>query len=286
MTLVLSVLTQSCVYQVSDRRLIWRNRAGQIADQEDERNKAVLYNRRLVFAYSGQAEVGDERQTDTWLAATLAKWETDHRSPQTGDQRDALLYLAKAANREFERRRLRGRRQAFVAVGWARFADAEAVDDFRPYFAAVSNFMDEEGRLLRHPHEFSLFARVLQPDECGFFVPIGVRLPKAEQDATIRRLAQVDARRLGPEGFMQVLADEVRRVASINERVGRGMLLNVLPRGAIRPVALGGITLAGGPVADQPTFLYVAPDDTQRVQYGPIVVTGGSVMSGFTAGPP
>lgn len=244
MTLVLSVLTHDCVYQVSDRRLTWRDRAGEIVDHDDERNKAVLYNRRLVFAYSGEAEVGDERQTDTWLAATLVKWEADHRSPSTGDQRDALLHLAKAANREFERRRLRGRRHAFVAVGWARFADAEAVDDFRPYLAAVSNFMDEEGRPLRQPQKFSLFTRLLQPDERGFFLPIGVRVPKFEEDEAIRQLAQVDTGRFGPEGFMRFLGDEVRRVAGTNELVGRALLFNVLPRAAIRPSELGGMTLA------------------------------------------
>lgn len=57
MTLILSVLTQENVVQVSDRRLTWISgpKKGEVAD--DSSNKIVLFEQRMAFGYTGLTEV-------------------------------------------------------------------------------------------------------------------------------------------------------------------------------------------------------------------------------------
>jgi hypothetical protein len=97
-TLVLSVLTQEHVIQVSDRRLVRHDPATAQAELlDDEANKAVLWRGRLAFAYTGLADLGRDRQTDLWLAHTLAAVQEEARGvsePQVMDQRHLLERLA------------------------------------------------------------------------------------------------------------------------------------------------------------------------------------------------
>ena len=58
MTFVLSCVTPEYVYQVSDRRLTWLNGAQRGHVVDDERNKSVLVDGRIAFAYTGLAEIG------------------------------------------------------------------------------------------------------------------------------------------------------------------------------------------------------------------------------------
>lgn len=47
------------------------------------------------------------------------------------------------------------------------------------------------------------------------------------------------------------------------------------------------MVLASGPLREAQSFLYVAPDETDPRQLGPIlVVPGGLIVGDFTAGPP
>ena len=68
MTLVLSALTQHEVIQVSDRRFTYLTPDGSVRSSNDEKNKAVLFCGRLMFAFTGMGELGKRRRTDLWLA--------------------------------------------------------------------------------------------------------------------------------------------------------------------------------------------------------------------------
>ena len=64
-TLVLSVGTPECLYQISDRRL---TRSDGTVTTDDE-NKATIWFGRMIFGYSGLAEI-DGQPTDRWFAFT------------------------------------------------------------------------------------------------------------------------------------------------------------------------------------------------------------------------
>ena len=80
-----------------------------------------------------------------------------------------------------------------------------------------------------------------------------------------------------------LLADVARRVADDNRFVGRSLLVNVLPRSAIKAGQTEHFFIAGGPSPDHPTFLYVPHDGDESVTYGPTTVCGGGMSANFVA---
>src|SRR5262245_35518192 len=65
MTLIFSLLTNTHIVQVSDRKLTWK-RGSRYELCDDETNKAVVWCNRAVFSYTGISKVGQER-TDHWI---------------------------------------------------------------------------------------------------------------------------------------------------------------------------------------------------------------------------
>jgi hypothetical protein len=57
MTLVLSLLTPTHALQASDRRVVLIRR-GEIVEENDQRNKAVLFRDRWAFGFTGLADLG------------------------------------------------------------------------------------------------------------------------------------------------------------------------------------------------------------------------------------
>ena len=83
-----------------------------------------------------------------------------------------------------------------------------------------------------------------------------------------------------------ILIDHVRAGAVENDAIGKGVLLNVLPRAAIVPGDQSSMAVMGGPIDEVPSFFNVPADSSEARRYGPTVVgLGGAVLSGFAAGP-
>lgn len=291
-TLVLSVLTPECVIQVSDRRLVMQvSGTGKAAFEDDERNKAVLWSARLAFAYSGLADLGDDRRTDLWLAHALAAIVEEARGMPKHlhlDQRHLLERLADRCTEEFRRTSIQSldsemRRQAFVGVGWACFNGEE---QFSPYLACVSNLYSRGDSVpLPEPaDEFSVWVRRLEPSDGGYFYAEGQRLDDQEQAALVQRLGALDAAFPGPEALIEALIEVVREKADVpGSFVGRGLLVNVLPRASIVAGETESMVLLGPPLPDQQTFLYLRSDQgTPGEWYGPVFVDGGVIVQGFT----
>jgi hypothetical protein len=282
-TLVLSMITKDWVAQVSDRRLVWLEQ-DKVVRSDDERNKAVVWCGRLVFGYTGLAELGVERQTDLWLANRLNEIEEAVASGGEVDQGHLLEGLAERCTDYFNGPRIGGieetlRRHGFVAVGWARFAGER---DFSPYIGVVSNF--EAGNLpeLRTAERQFRIALIRLRRERDFEISaVGHRPSPAELDLLVERVSQT---RGDVNGAVELLATKVREVADRVDAVGRGLMINVLPRSAVRAGQAEHMLILSGPQEGTPTFLYVPPhDDLPGVDYGPVSVCGGSVMSGFEA---
>lgn len=285
LTLVLNLLTPRHVIQVSDRRLVWL-RNGSAERHDDEKNKAVLWCGRLTFAYTGLAELGQERRTDLWLATRLSKIQgraDSDPAPDVKDQGYLLRSLAQDSTEYFAGPRISQfpptlRRHAFVAVGWATF---QGESDFSPYLALVSNFHDSAWKELAEPtDEFHLRLRRLQHDQAGFVLPIGHAISQNEINTLADDLSLADD---DPLALVAALGEKIRAVASTTNTVGRGLMANVLPRDSVSAGQTEHMALLGRPTDGHPTFLYVpANDDPQGVFYGPVFVCGGSVVSGFT----
>jgi hypothetical protein len=285
MTLVLSALTQHEIIQVSDRRFTYTRPDGSIVSQNDEKNKAVLFCGRLMLSFTGRGDLGKDRRTDLWLAERICEVlaETD-----SGDQAVLLRGLAARATALF-RRAYGGQRHAFVAAGWARFVDQPTSEtakphEFRPYLACISNFHGPDGHELDAVSDaFSIWLRVLQSGEGGFVWDAPHHLSRSETDRLAAELSAADGAR-SVKSLAGSLADQILAVADRDSGVGRGLMINVLPRKALGQVP-GIMAVAGGPMADSQTFLYVPPSGDTTIQLGPVTTCGGGITSGFRAEP-
>jgi hypothetical protein len=269
MTLVLSCITPDFVVQVSDRRLTKLD--GSLDD--DETNKAVLFLGHFVFAYTGLAYVGQTR-TDRWLVDRLAS-AFQQSKPNIGA---AIGIIATEASQAFQRISGRERkRHEFVAVGWGTF-QAEP-DRLRPSILRLSNTLDETGNWLpQAKRHFELIPTFLQNDEPFGFLASGQKLSDAEEASIRRNLGRSLAHGRGPGAVARLLTTLVRIVASRNTRVGKSMLINVLPIRAVGKQGASGVpTNEELPLShlssrtEEATFLYVAADHSPR-SYGPNAV--------------
>jgi hypothetical protein len=283
MTMVISVITHDGIVQASDRRLVWIERNGATRLGDDNRNKAVAFGNRIIFAYTGLADIGPRRQpTDEWLAETL------HDNLSAGDQGDLLEAVAVATNMRLNHGRIRSlpqdqRGHEFVACGWARFPTTQ-MKTFSPYIAFVTNLRASDGTLLARPADRCTFIwGALEPEKPGEVWVSGQQLEETQEATMLSEIAQA-APNMADIGA--ILISHIRIAASKNPAIGRGVLLNALPRGAIREGDDGFFILMNGPMQDTATCFYVPAESDELCQYGPIVVSpSGGVFSGLIAGP-
>ncbi len=286
MTFILSALTRHEVIQVSDRRFTYY-RGGKVVDYDDEKNKAVLFCGRLLLGFAGFGDLGTERQSDLWLASRICDVIGEN---DTGDQGVLLEGIRLESTELFRKPRYRGKRHAFVGVGWARFVTEPTKTpaqphEFRPYLALISNFHDRAGRELRSvSDEFSIWMRVLQDSGAGFVFDVPNHLSRAEMDELTSRLATADQAR-DPEALVGLMGEQIKVVAERDDGVGHGLMITSLPRSSLG-TGPGVFTVASGPMPDTQTFLYVPPSGDTIVQLGPVTTCGDSVTTGFRAGPP
>jgi hypothetical protein len=290
MTLVLSLITESWAIQVSNRRLVWLDAAGGIVRKDDERNKAVVWCNRLAFAYTGLAELGPMREaTDEWLARELAESWTDAGAVE--QSQDAVVAaIADRATAAMKRPRIaRGvpphqRRHAFVGAGWARF---KGEDRMAPYIAQIHNFPQSSDSDAPVEDEFGVVILRLPVGDKQIFVNwMGQDLDDPAK-ALLNELKRGDprSREYGVHAA-GVMVEIVRTVAASNELVGRGLLINSLPRWAIHPGQAEIVLLASGPIDQELTFLHLPHDDDQAVIRGPRYVCEGRQMANFQAWEP
>jgi hypothetical protein len=130
MTLLVSALTQDCVWQVADRRLI-DVRTGRPVSIDT--NKAIHFARAMLFAYTGPAEL-EGKATATWIADRLSAG---------GDPEACLTSLQQGLERAISViRRADLRAFAVDGVGWGldRLTGTTA-----PRLLRFSNCINEDG---------------------------------------------------------------------------------------------------------------------------------------------
>jgi hypothetical protein len=264
LTLVLSVTTPDFVLQVSDRRIVRVGSTGRIASvDDDDATKAVLVlpSPPMTFAYTGLAEIAGTR-ADVWLMEALGGGITLH---------ERMVALTDRATEAFSKlpRRERAIEHALVGVGWGRLVPGAPLE---PFCCTISNRIGADGsRLPTVRRAFGMWCEILRDRPFGFY-EAGQPLLPAEKTRLKRVIGQAVARKPSPGPVGRLLGEQVRSVAARNEAVGRGLLLNSLPR----PSENGPQDLRVGPPArPHATFLYVPEGATDGSLRPPQLVVGG-----------
>lgn len=283
MTLVLSLLTPTHALQASDRKVV-SIRRGEIVDDDELRNKAVLFRDRWAFGFTGLAELGPDGRTDLWLADALSH--ADQSLPP-GDHDPRVLFraIAQRATAEFSRREIRRlpaelRRHAFVGVCWGRFPD---VAQPLPYLVLISNFHDRTiGELGHATDAFDFFIERGEPGTSTIYWT-GELLDRREVRA-IGAIKRIDPRAPGfAQAAIRLMVEQIRSVASRRRTVGRGVLTVDIPAEVIDSARAERFILHGSPRQEQVTFLYFPPGSEDATVYGPTYVGEGTVMTNFRA---
>ena len=264
MTLILSCITNDFVLQVSDRCLS-DLRTGRSIEQEA--NKAVFLSNRVAFAYTGLAVI-EGKPADIWLRDVL--------TPSTSIG-DGVRLIVDEATRAFAEMpgSLAAKRQAFVGAGWTRFSPASELE---PFCIIISNALARNGSWLpRALPEFSGEGKRLHS---GCIWTDLSRLPARRKTQLNRVLRNLRNRGLGAGAVARCFVNEVRAIADVDTSVGRGLMVNSIPRAATQTSDFLG--LSGMPTSTDLTFGHLRHDDSLEVTEGPHVVRpGGHVFSSF-----
>jgi hypothetical protein len=263
-TLLVSTLTQDCVWQVADRQLT-NVRTGCPVDTDA--NKAVHFAGAMLFAYTGPAELEGEA-TASWIADRLAAGK---------DPDESLTILWEGLERAIRSiRRADLRAFSVDGVGWGLTRLTGAV---APRLLRFSNCIDQAGVWTGtlqdgvRMWDGSVNAHVaLHMRPAGQPVPLDIGRHWERQ---IRRRVAAGAR---VADIGRCLVQLVRDVADAgNAYVGRGVLLSAIPRRAIEVPT--GFTLASMPSAETATFKYFPAGADEGIDKGPEVANPGGFRS-------
>ena len=271
MTLIISCATQDYTIQVSDRRLTWRDK--RLAD--DHQNKGVLFEFRMAFGYTGQAELEGEK-TDIWLTKVLA----DSRCTSLSN---ALTLLKEQATLKFQNLNIPNteKQHSFVAVGWSRqFKDPV----FRPTITRTSNYSSLFRPTRTDPAHFENSVVILRHNEYIRLFTDGATLPddvKMRMRGKLRRQAR---RGDSPAEMVLTLVRAIRACAAVNPTVGNNLLSVVIPKAAIKTTGFQ-FASTGGALSDTITFQSWPENDWNGTMWGPNCASSGSASTNFSCGP-
>lgn len=281
MTLVLACLTREVVYQISDRRLT--GLAPPHEPRDDETNKAVVVAGRVVFGYTGLAQIETE-QTDLWLTRILAGGSSDDMSLVA----ERLRIAATEAFRKIKCDE-QSKRHAFQGVGWFRLKGETALT---PGILTVDNAIDHStgGWLPVPKDEFTTTTQFPTTLPAGCILnSVGFPLSSSEKGAIVRLIRKcVKHRRSTPRTVVSGLVIALRWLSKRygpNSAIGAGLMVVSLPRQSVELAEQTHriLLLAGPPAEGVATFLYVSATGS-ATYFGPNFVGGGSAISDFRAG--
>lgn len=267
MTLIGTLVSDSVLVQVSDRRISLLHRDGSTELRDDITNKAVLYENRSTLAFTGLAQLENET-TDIWIARRLAS---------ASNLNDGLEVITNDLTTLFQRTSYRGHRHSIVIAGWKR----NGPDEPTGFLGLVSNHFRLEGDWLASPEpRFNWFIEMTRPNlPTLVFVPNLVS--KSMGKSLYRQLLKVKSRGLNVVNAVTLLADAIRSIADHQSIVGRELMVSILPRSAVpRGLSTDMPIFSGAITPDAPTFYSLSASGDQ-IAYGPTIITNGVIMSGF-----
>jgi hypothetical protein len=262
MTLVVSVLTHDYVVQVSDRCMTFECGDGAVRF-EDGHNKAVLFERRIAFGYTGAGQIEGLR-TDEWLQERLGEGE---------DVATGLQAVLDGLTRSFPPA---STRHAFLGVGWG-FANGPA-----PQLVCIGNCVDSDGGEIDPQPTFSRVKATISPGAQTFIHQLPERIQREDWTRLQTQVLSVIEQGNDPAEVGDVLIEAVRRVATESDDVGTCLMVNCLPF----TVATGsdqGFVISDRPSMHHPSFAYLPPGQGEPGGLAPLLVSaeGGWLARDF-----
>jgi hypothetical protein len=284
MTLILTCLTEDCVFQVSDRRLTSFDPPHAVVD--DESNKALMVDGRVVFGYTGISKINGEN-TDLWLARMALA-----ATVQSNDMAKVCYRIQDEATLAFKRMSFSSKykRHAFQAVGW--FSNPEG-PKLRPGIITLQNAIDPKtnGWLLEARSEFDLSKNFPLLGRKQFVLnSVGLSPTARERSAILQFIRKcVHRRTRQKEAVLEAMIISMRWLHfryEPNSPIGPNIMAVSIPRLSVENSAQSGdfVALASGPLDNVATFLDVNITGRKHF-FGPHFVCGGTMMTGFEAGP-
>jgi SEC-C motif len=273
-TLIVSVLASDWVMQASDRRFTGRI-DGERLEFRDGANKAVFAAERFAFAFTGRVDV-DGQCADEWLQLALSRLFARGMSAEEAFEEVGHLLTGKfmVLASDDDNRAL-----SVIGVGWS----DESFAARAPSIIRISNMHDRSGRRLHSVgDEFSVSTDSLEGKP--FLVSIdGVGLHPEQRGALEAQIDCLLSQGEEAEPVARLVVEAMRQQADDSDSVGRGVMLNNLPRAPGPPDGM--ITLIGRwPEKSVRTFAYFPEDDDAAVMHAPLVVSSdGSMMGNFQA---
>jgi len=191
--------------------------------KEDDRNKAVIFDGRLSWAFTGLADIGSE-PTAEWLAKQLHAISKQSLS-EFGSE------LAQSATEAFGRIRASPvqKRHAFIAIGW--WPTASMPRTFEPVILTISNATaDGQSWQERACERFSAY--ITRPED-GITLCFAGQSVSKERLSRLKRSLKTFIERNALHASGDLLIKEVQHMASINQYVGHTVILISIPRAAL-----------------------------------------------------
>lgn len=259
--------------QASDRR-ITRLDADSPPAHFDRQNKALFVAERLTFAYTGKAQIGGE-DTSEWFQRQLSsRLSRGMNLDATLDEVAAMLSDYFVAHSPADG----VQKHAFVGVGWTDDSFAKRV----PMITWISNYFDDSGGAEPSAQpNFNRGTRLLGNDQPFDLHAAGVEMP-GEAWIRLNALFGSDLERSAdPAPAAETLIRAIRELANSNELVGKGVMLNNLPRAPGPPT--GEVMLVGRlPDTEVRTFTYIPESGIFGHFFGPLAVSSdGAALGGF-----
>jgi hypothetical protein len=261
MTLILTVASGNVVFQVSDRRLTARRSDGSLEVRDDASNKAIFYENRFLISYTGWAEL-EGTPTVLWLADRLADVPSPHNF-ETIRQRLTDI---------FQKPEVKRIPQSVVITGYV-----DVGHGLQHSFGLITNSLDKNGNWTSPKAEFE-FVRVPLPANAALVNAAPNWMSERAYNGLKRNLQNIARRRLSVTSSIRLCVEAVREVAKVHREVGESLMPSVLPIGAAGPRPYSYL-LNGPPSDNKPTFQYLAADESEPVQYAPILVSGGRITT-------
>lgn len=271
MTQILGLITQEYVILASDRLLTWQGGPNHGKVFRDEECKLVCVAHLAGIGYTGLARL-QGRPAHEWIGVTLAK--ANCLRPK--DAVDALVAHAPSAVQQVARHL---RNLTFLVAGWDFFGDPPSI---RPFFAVVSNSIDDKGQHLVVPSDvFTGHFRALKTDEGFAGHSVGQPLPAKRTTTLDRNLRNLIKRSIGPKEALRYLVKEIQFTSQSATSVGDRVLAMCIPLASVQNMLSTGnaLMLAGQPSPATATFSYFDPTMNEFRQFGPTFVSGQTAFT-------
>lgn len=260
MTLIVTVVTPSVIFQVSDRRVSWLYPDGSLRWRDDATNKAVLFDNRMLFTFTGFSELESEK-TDMWIAHRLASEPT---------LTDGVERLRQDLTKVFRRRPYVGHAHSIMVAGWS--YEEPGITGFS---GMITNTF-QDGRWVEPQPDFVFMGELAPPNSFGLFcVPSWLRV--SETKSLRRKLIRVKDRGLHVANAIRLIGESIREASRDRPAIGTELMVATIPKSAAIPRKDIQV-FQGVSDPEMPTFQYWSTEEAVTM-YAPTMVINGAIMS-------